>query len=60
MSESEINIIQGTLYNVALFIDYENVYKNLLDNNHNTIRDGFFEKFRKISRLNLHCKKKRL
>lgn len=34
------------LYNVALFIDYENVYKNLLDENRNVIRDGFFEKVR--------------
>lgn len=34
------------LYNVALFIDYENVYFNLLEDNRNTIRDGFFEKIR--------------
>lgn len=39
--------LAGTnLYNVALFIDYENVYFNLLENNSNAIRDGFFEKIR--------------
>ena len=34
------------LYNVALFIDYENVYRNLLEENRNIIREGFFEKIR--------------
>lgn len=34
------------LYNVALFIDYENVYRNLLEENRNVIREGFFEKIR--------------
>ena len=29
---------QKNLYNVALFIDYENVYKNLLEENRNVIR----------------------
>lgn len=33
-------------YNVALFIDYENVCKTLLKQYTNVIREGFFEKFR--------------
>lgn len=41
------NVNSTELYNVALFIDYENVYKNLLKTNSNPIRDGFFEKIRK-------------
>lgn len=45
-------IEQGKLYNVALFIDYENVYKNLLEENRNVIRDGFFEKIREWCRKN--------
>lgn len=40
------NYFGNELYNVALFIDYENVYKNLLEEKRNTIRDGFFEKIR--------------
>ena len=43
---------QKNLYNVALFIDYENVYKNLLEENRNVIRDGFFEKIREWCRRN--------
>lgn len=43
---------QNKLYNVALFIDYENVYKNLLGENRNVIRDGFFEKIREWCRQN--------
>lgn len=43
---------QGKLYNVALFIDYENVYKNLLEENRNVIRDGFFENIREWCRKN--------
>ena len=43
---------QKNLYNVALFIDYENVYKNLLEENRNVIRDGFFEKIREWCRKN--------
>lgn len=37
------NYFGNELYNVALFIDYENVYKNLLEEKRNAIRDGFFE-----------------
>lgn len=43
---------QNKLYNVALFIDYENVYKNLLEENRNVIRDGFFEKIREWCKQN--------
>lgn len=51
--ENTLNVIaQKTLYNVALFIDYENVYKNLLKENRNIIRDGFFEKIREWCRQN--------
>lgn len=42
----EVKGVQNDLYNVALFIDYENVYLNLLQENRNAIRDGFFEKIR--------------
>lgn len=38
-------------YNVAIFIDYENVHKTLLKTHTNTIREGFFEK------LKIWCKK---
>lgn len=34
-------------YNVALFIDYENICKTLLKKHTNVIRLGFFEKFRR-------------
>jgi len=44
--------INYNLYNVALFIDYENVYLNLLEENRNVIRDGFFEKIREWCRKN--------
>lgn len=44
---NQYNFNSTELYNVALFIDYENVYKNLLKTNSNPIRDGFFEKVRK-------------
>ena len=37
---------EKALFNTALYIDYENVHKNLLRNNQNAIRDGFFEKIR--------------
>lgn len=43
---SEDEMMGRELYNVALFIDYENVYKNLLEEKRNAIRDGFFEKVR--------------
>ena len=43
---------KNNLYNAALFIDYENVYKNLLHENRNIIRDGFFEKIRKWCQKN--------
>lgn len=43
---SEDEMTGRELYNVALFIDYENVYKNLLEEKRNAIRDGFFEKVR--------------
>lgn len=43
---SEDEMIGRELYNVALFIDYENVYKNLLEEKRNAVRDGFFEKIR--------------
>lgn len=45
--ENIIEPQENNLYNAALFIDYENVYKNLLCENRNIIRDGFFEKIRK-------------
>lgn len=38
-------------YNIAIFIDYENVHKTLLKKHTNTIREGFFEK------LKVWCKK---
>lgn len=34
------------LTNAAVFIDYENVHKTLLESNRNAIRDGFFDKIR--------------
>lgn len=34
------------LINAAVFIDYENVHKALVDKNTNVIRDGFFDKMR--------------
>lgn len=53
--ENNLQIVlpaQNSLYNVALFIDYENVYKNLLEEERNVIRDGFFEKIREWCRKN--------
>jgi len=47
VSEVTSEAVQGNLRNIALFIDYENVYKSLLPNCRNVIRDGFFEKVRK-------------
>ena len=44
--------VSTNLYNVALFIDYENVYLNLLEENRNAIRDGFFEKIREWCKKN--------
>lgn len=47
MSEGvENKSIYNEFYNVALFIDYENVCKTLLKQYTNVIRLGFFEKFR--------------
>lgn len=45
MSELGRNIY-NEFYNIALFIDYENVCKALLKQQTNVIRMGFFEKFR--------------
>lgn len=44
--ETENRSIYNEFYNVALFIDYENVCKTLLKQYTNVIRLGFFEKFR--------------
>lgn len=52
MIQEEIRSVQSNLYNVALFIDYENVYLNLLGENRNAIRDGFFEKIREWCKKN--------
>ena len=38
------NYFGNELYNVALFIDYENVYKNLLEEKRNAIRDDSLKK----------------
>lgn len=46
MSETEKKNSFNEFYNVALFIDYENVCKILLKQHTNVIRLGFFEKFR--------------
>ena len=46
MSETENRETYNKFYNVALFIDYENVCKILLKQYTNIIRLGFFEKFR--------------
>lgn len=37
----------GVPTNVAVFIDYENVYKALLEEKTNVLRLAFFEKLRK-------------
>lgn len=39
--------MDNKLYNVAIYIDYENVYKTLLRKNMNLLRLGFFEKIQK-------------
>lgn len=41
----ETNI--NDFFNVAIFIDYENVHKTLINRNENAIRLGFFEKLKK-------------
>jgi Protein of unknown function DUF88. len=46
--------MDNQLYNVAIYIDYENVYKTLLYQYKNLLRLGFFEK------LNKWCKSKNL
>ena len=38
--------MENDFYNVAVFIDYENIYKTLLFQRKNLLREGFFEKFR--------------
>lgn len=52
MEKKEIKSANSNLYNVALFIDYENVYLNLLEEKRNAIRDGFFEKIREWCKEN--------
>lgn len=50
-------------HNVAIFIDYENVHKTLLNSNTNAIREGFFEKLkiwckdnnRRIVKITVYC-----
>lgn len=42
--------MDNKLYNVAIYIDYENVYKTLLRQNKNLLRLGFFEKIQKWCR----------
>ena len=50
-------------HNVAIFIDYENVHKTLLNSNTNAIREGFFEKLkiwckdhnRRIVKIVVYC-----
>lgn len=39
-------------HNVAIFIDYENIYKVLLPENKNLLRMGFFEKLREWCKTN--------
>lgn len=46
MEDTENKNSFNEFYNVALFIDYENVCKILLKQHTNVIRLGFFEKFR--------------
>lgn len=41
------SVINDQLSNVAVFIDYENVYKTLLAQHTNILRKSFFEKLRK-------------
>lgn len=42
--------MDNKLYNVAIYIDYENVYKTLLNQYKNLLRLGFFEKIQKWCR----------
>lgn len=35
------------LNNVAIYIDYENVYKSMAKQHKNLLREGFFEKIQK-------------
>lgn len=42
--------MDNRLYNVAIYIDYENVYKTLLNQHKNLLRMGFFEKIHKWCR----------
>lgn len=56
-------VISDSFYNVAIFIDYENVHKILLKDYKNTIREGFFEKLktwckehnRRIVKIAVYC-----
>lgn len=48
-TENEIN--HNKFYNVALFIDYENICKTLIKQYTNVIRLGFFEKVREWCKL---------
>ena len=41
---TDIHKNNSTYYNVAIYIDYENVTRILLKQYRNVIRDGFFEK----------------
>jgi predicted nuclease of predicted toxin-antitoxin system len=43
--------MDNKLYNVAIYIDYENVYKTLLGECKNLLRLGFFEKIQKWCKL---------
>lgn len=43
---TDIHKNNSTYYNVAIYIDYENVTRILLKQYRNVIRDGFFEKIR--------------
>ena len=47
MPETASSAVQDSARNIALFVDYENVYKALLPDCRNVIRDGFFEKIRR-------------
>lgn len=59
--ETELN--NDIFHNVAIFIDYENVHKTLLDKYTNAIREGFFENLkiwcrnhsRRIVKIVVYC-----
>lgn len=59
----DIELKNDNFHNVAIFIDYENVHKTLLDNYTNAIREGFFEKLkiwckdhnRRIVKIVVYC-----